>query len=66
MEIVIKKLINVVFIYLYYHDYDLAPFVGKNEDDCGKDCSAYLYNFTWKESLPYFNLETHECLEYCL
>ena len=52
-------------IYPYYHDYDLAPFVGKDEDDCGEDCDVCLYNFTCTESLPYFNLETHECVEYC-
>jgi len=52
-------------IYPYYHDYDLAPFVGKTEDDCGEACDVCLYNFTCTESLPYFNLATHECVEYC-
>ena len=52
-------------IYPYYHDYDLAPYVGKTEDDCGEDCDVCLYNFTCTESLPYFNLATHECVEYC-
>jgi len=52
-------------IYPYYHDYDLAPFVGKDEDDCGEACDVCLYNFTCTEKLPYFNLETHECVEYC-
>ena len=52
-------------IYPYYHDYDLAPFVGKDEDDCGEDCDVCLYNFTCTESLPYFNLATHECVEFC-
>ena len=51
-------------IYPYYHDNDLAPFVGKSEDDCGEDCDVCLYNFTYTESIPIFNLETHECVEY--
>ena len=52
-------------IYPYYHDYDLAPYVGKDEDDCGEACDVCLYNFTCTEKLPYFNLATHECVEYC-
>ncbi len=52
-------------IYPYYHDYDLAPFVGKDEDNCGEDCDVCLYNFTCTENFPFFNLETHECIEYC-
>ena len=52
-------------IFPYYHDYDLAEPLGKDEDDCGEDCDVCLYNFTCTESLPYFVYETHECVEYC-
>ena len=52
-------------IFPYYHDYDLAEKLGKDEDDCGEDCDVCLYNFTCTETLPYFVYETHECVEYC-
>ena len=52
-------------IYPYYHDYDLAEYVGKDEDDCGEDCDVCLYNFSCTENFPYFVYETHECVEYC-
>ena len=52
-------------IYPYYHDYDLAPLVGKTEDDCGEACDVCLYNFSCTERFPFFVYETHECVEYC-
>ena len=52
-------------VYPYYHDYDLAPFVGRDEDDCGEYCDVCLYNFSCTENFPYFIYETHECVEYC-
>ena len=52
-------------IYPYYHDYDLAPYVGKDEDNCGEACDVCLYNFSCTENYPYFVYETHECVEYC-
>ena len=52
-------------IYPYYHDYDLAEVLGKEEDDCGEDCDICLYNFSCTQNFPYFNFETHECVEYC-
>ena len=52
-------------IYPYYHDYDLAEVLGKDEDDCGEDCDVCMYNFTCPEFLPFFVYETHECVEYC-
>ena len=52
-------------IYPYYHDYDIAPFVNKSDDDCGEDCDVCLYNFSCTENYPYFVYETHECVEYC-
>ena len=52
-------------IYPYYHDYDLAKFVGKTEDDCGEACDVCLKNFSCTDKFPFFNLETHECVEYC-
>ena len=52
-------------VYPYYHDYDLAPFVGRDEDDCGEYCDVCLYNFSCTENYPYFIYETHECVEYC-
>jgi hypothetical protein len=52
-------------IYPYYHDYDLAEVLGKDEDDCGEDCDVCLYNFTCPEFLPFFVYDTHECVEYC-
>ena len=52
-------------VYPYYHDYDLAEKIGKDEDNCGEDCDVCLYNFSCIEAFPYFNLETRECVEYC-
>ena len=52
-------------IYPYYHDYDLAPFVGKEEDNCGQECDVCVYNFTCPPHIPFLNIETHECVEYC-
>ena len=52
-------------IYPYYHDYDLAEVLGKDEDDCGEDCDVCMYNFTCPEFLPFFVYDTHECVEYC-
>ena len=52
-------------VYPYYHDYGLAPFVGRDDDDCGEYCDVYLYNFSCTENYPYFIYETHECVEYC-
>ena len=52
-------------IYPYYHDYDLAEVLGKDEDDCGEDCDVCLYNFTCTETFPFLVFETHECVEYC-
>ena len=52
-------------IYPYYHDYDLAEVLGKDEDNCGEDCDVCLYNMTCPESLPFFVFETHECVEFC-
>ena len=52
-------------IYPYYHDYDLAEVLGKDEDNCGEDCDVCLYNFTCTETFPFFVFETHECVEYC-
>ena len=52
-------------VYPYYHDYDLAEVLGKDEDDCGEDCDVCMYNFTCPEYLPFFVFETHECVEYC-
>ena len=52
-------------IFPYYHDYDLAESLGKEEDNCGEDCDVCLYNFTCTETFPYFVFETHECVEYC-
>ena len=52
-------------IYPYYHDYDIAPFVNRTDDDCGEDCDVCLYNFSCTENYPYFVYETHECVEYC-
>ena len=52
-------------IYPYYHDYDLAVVKGKTDDNCGEDCDVCLYNFTCTYNFPYFNLETHECVEFC-
>ena len=52
-------------IYPYYHDYDLAEVLGKDEDNCGEDCDVCMYNFTCPEFLPFFVYETHECVEYC-
>ena len=52
-------------IYPYYHDYDLAEKIGKDEDNCGQDCDVCLYNFSCTENFPFFNFETHECVEYC-
>ena len=52
-------------IYPYYHDYDLAESLGKDEDDCGEDCDVCLYNLTCTENFPFLVYETHECVEYC-
>ena len=52
-------------IYPYYHDYDLAEVLGKDEDNCGEDCDVCLYNFTCTERFPYFIYATHECIDYC-
>ena len=52
-------------IYPYYHDYDLAEKLGKDDDNCGEDCDICLYNFTCPNDFPYFVYETHECVEYC-
>ena len=52
-------------IYPYYHDYDLAEALGKDEDNCGEDCDVCLYNFTCTERFPYFVYATHECIDYC-
>ena len=52
-------------IYPYYHDYDLAEKIGKDEDKCGEDCDVCLYNFTCVDQFPFFVYETHECVEYC-
>ena len=52
-------------IYPYYHDYDLAEKIGKDEDNCGEDCDVCLYDFTCTEDFPFFVYETHECVEYC-
>ena len=52
-------------IYPYYHDYDLAEVLGKDEDNCGEDCDVCLYNFTCTDTFPFFIYETHECVEYC-
>ena len=52
-------------IYPYYHDYDIAPALGYDEDNCGEKCDVCLYNFTCPDSFPYFNFETHECVEFC-
>ena len=52
-------------IYPYYHDYDLAGVLGKDEDNCGEDCDVCLYNFSCTQNFPYFQFETHECVEYC-
>ena len=52
-------------IYPYYHDYNLAEKKGIDEDNCGEECDVCLYNFSCTEDLPYFNLETHECVEFC-
>ena len=52
-------------LYPYYHDYDLAEALGKDEDNCGEDCDVCMYNFTCPEFLPYFVFETHECVEFC-
>ena len=52
-------------IYPYYHDYDLAEVLGKDEDNCGEDCDVCLYNMSCTETFPFFIYETHECVEYC-
>ena len=52
-------------IYPYYHDYNLAEKLGLDEDHCGEKCDVCLYNFSCTENLPYFNFETHECVEFC-
>ena len=52
-------------IYPYYHDYDLAESLGKDEDNCGEDCDVCLYNFTCTVNFPYFVYATHECIDYC-
>lgn len=52
-------------IYPYYHDYDIATVLGYDEDNCGEKCDVCLYNFTCPDSFPYFNFETHECVEFC-
>ena len=52
-------------IYPYYHDYDYAEVIGKDEDDCGEDCDICLYNMTCTPEFPFFVYETHECVEYC-
>ena len=52
-------------IYPYYHDYDIAEALGYDEDNCGEKCDVCLYNFTCPDSIPYFNFETHECVEFC-
>ena len=52
-------------IYPYYHDYDLAEKLGIEEDNCGEKCDVCLYNFSCTPQFPYFNFETHECVEYC-
>ena len=52
-------------IYPYYHDYEIAEVLGYDEDNCGEKCDVCLYNFTCPDSFPYFNFETHECVEFC-
>ena len=52
-------------IYPYYHDYDLAEKLEIDEDNCGEKCDVCLYNFSCTPQFPYFNFETHECVEYC-
>ena len=52
-------------IYPYYHDYDLAEVLGKDEDHCGEDCDVCLYNMTCTEKYPFFVYETHECIDFC-
>jgi hypothetical protein len=52
-------------IYPYYHDYDLAGALNIDEDNCGEACDVCLYNFRCPEKLPFLNIETHECVEYC-
>ena len=52
-------------IYPYYHDYDIAKVLGLNEDNCGEQCDVCLYNFSCTVNFPFFNYETHECVEYC-
>ena len=52
-------------IYPYYHDYDIAEALGLDEDNCGEKCDVCLYNFSCTENFPFFNFETHECVEYC-
>ena len=52
-------------IYPYYHDYDLAKLLGKDEDNCGEDCDVCLKNFACPAKFPFFVYETHECVEFC-
>ena len=52
-------------IYPYYHDYEIAEVLGYDEDNCGENCDVCLYNFTCPDNFPYFNFETHECVEFC-
>ena len=52
-------------VYPYYHDYDLAEKLGIDENNCGEKCDVCLYNFSCTPQFPYFNFETHECVEYC-
>ena len=59
------KKVHKCGIYPYYHDYDLAEVLGKDEDNCGEDCDVCLYNFTCTDTFPFFVYETHECVEYC-
>ena len=52
-------------IYPYYHDYDLAGALKLDEDNCGQNCDVCVYDFKCPDEFPYFNIETHECIEYC-
>ena len=59
------RIVHPCGIYPYYHDYDLAEKLGIEEDNCGVKCDVCLYNFSCTPQFPYFNKETHECVEFC-
>ena len=52
-------------LFPYYHDYELYKVMGVPENECGEKCDVCLTNFSCPETLPFYHVDSHECLEYC-